>query len=98
MREHHDVYMRTTLTLDDDVALKLKRLAERSQTSFKQTVNDVLRRGLAAQELRRPRREPFRVATFNSGFRAGVDPLKLNQLNDELEARRAAEAPEGYGQ
>lgn len=89
--------MRTTLTLDDDVAARLKHLAEQRQTSFKETVNEVLRRGLSAQEARtRPRR--FRVKTFNSAFRAGVDPLKLNQLSDELEARHAAEPDAGrYG-
>jgi hypothetical protein len=76
--------MRTTLTLDDDVAAKLQELAERRRTSFKQTVNEVLRRGLAAQERRRPR-APVRIVTFRSAFRAGVDPLKLNQLNDDLE-------------
>lgn len=88
--------MRTTLTLDSDVALKLKRLAEQTRASFKQTVNDVLRRGLAAQEVHREPGEPYRVEAFSSAFRAGVDPLKLNQLNDELEARRAAEPPSGY--
>ena len=34
---------------------------------------------------------PFRIDTFRSAFRPGVDPLKLNQLSDELEARRFAE-------
>ena len=88
--------MRTTLTLDSDVAIKLKDLAERQKTSFKQTVNDVLRRGLAAQEVVRRRRRPFKVKTFGSAFRHGVDPLKLNQLSDELEARHAAEQPPPY--
>ncbi len=93
---HHDVYMRTTLTLDSDVAVRLKDLAERQKTSFKQTVNDVLRRGLMAQDLTRRRRPKYRVKTFNSALRPGVDPLKLNQLVDELEARRAAEQPPRY--
>jgi hypothetical protein len=34
---------------------------------------------------------PFQVETFWSAFRPGVDPLKLNQLSDELEARGFAE-------
>ncbi len=76
--------MRTTLTLDDDIAAKLKQVAHRQNVPFKQVVNSVLRRGLGAQELpRRSRR--FRVATFRSPFRPGVDPLRLNQLVDELE-------------
>lgn len=34
---------------------------------------------------------PFRVETFRSAFRPGVDSLELNQLSDELEARRFTE-------
>lgn len=80
--------MRTTLTLDDDVAAKLRELAHRRKLSFKEVVNSVLRRGLAAQEPRGESPRPFRVATFSSPFRPGVDPFRLNQLSDELEARR----------
>lgn len=42
--------MRTTLTLEDDVAAALERLAAQGGRTFKDVVNDVLRRGLAAQE------------------------------------------------
>jgi hypothetical protein len=81
--------MRTTLTLDDDLARRLKDLAHRQRQPFKQVVNTVLRRGLAAQD--QPRSEsPFRVRTFRSGLRPGVDPLKLNQLVDELGIEEAA--------
>lgn len=83
--------MRTTLSLDDDVAAKLRDLAHRRKQPFKDVVNDVLRRGLAAQEARASVSRPFRVACFRSAFRPGVDPLKLNQLSDELEARRCGE-------
>ena len=83
--------MRTTLTLDDDVAGALRELAHRRKVSFKEVVNAVLRRGLVAQESRGKASRPFQVEAFRSAFRPGVDPLKLNQLNDELEARRFAE-------
>ena len=83
--------MRTTLTLDDDVATKLRALAHRRRVSFKEVVNAVLRRGLVAQESRSRSGHPFQVEAFRSAFRPGVDPLKLNQLSDELEARRFAE-------
>jgi hypothetical protein len=82
--------VRTTLTLDDDVADKLKRLAEQRRVPFRQVVNDLLRRALSGQGPRR-RPEPFQVETFTSAFRAGVDPQRLNQLVDELEAQRALE-------
>jgi hypothetical protein len=83
--------MRTTLTLDDDVARKLRELAHRRKISFKEAVNSVLRRGLVAQESRAEAGRPFQVETFRSAFRPGVDSLKLNQLSDELEARGFAE-------
>ena len=87
--------MRTTLTLDDDVAARLRDLAHRRRLPFKEVVNSVLRRGLAAQERGAESARPFRVEVFRSPFRPGVDPVKLNQLSDELEARRfgAVERP-----
>ena len=83
--------MRTTLTIDDDVAEKLRELAHRRRLPFKEIVNSVLRRGLTAQDRRAESRRAFRVEVFRSPFRPGVDPLKLNQLSDELEARRFAD-------
>lgn len=47
--------MRTTLTLDDDVAARLAELRARGdRRSLKQVVNDVLRAGLAALDRERP--------------------------------------------
>jgi hypothetical protein len=90
--------VRTTVTLDPEVAKKLKALAHRNQTSFKVTLNDVLRRGLAAQAGRT--RTPFLVKPHAGGFVPGIDLAKLNQLSDELEcedfveeARRTAQQP-----
>ena len=40
--------MRTTLTLDDDLASRLKQLAEDRRQPFRQVLNEVLRRGLTA--------------------------------------------------
>jgi hypothetical protein len=79
--------VRTTLTLDDDVATKLRQLAHRRRLSFKEVVNAVLRRGLSTPN-RGGGQEPFQIETFRSSFRAGVDPMRLNQLGDELEAER----------
>ena len=75
--------MRTTLTLDDDVAAALKQQAKLHDQSFKQVVNDALRRGLTSPEPRD--RPPFKVRTFAGGFRPGIDPRKLNEVNAELE-------------
>lgn len=46
--------MRTTLTLDDDVAARLEQLRTRGDRSFKVLVNDLLRLGLAAGDRERP--------------------------------------------
>lgn len=58
--------MRTTLTLDDDVAALVTRAVKRRKTSFKETVNEALRRGLEA--MAQPARSaPYRVTPFNLG-------------------------------
>ncbi len=44
--------MRTTLTLEDHVAQGLRQKAQQENLSFKAVVNDVLRAGMAAQEMR----------------------------------------------
>jgi Arc/MetJ family transcription regulator len=82
--------MRTTLTLDDDVAAKLQQYARRKRLPFKEVVNAVLRRGLVAPESRRSRNQRFRVDVFTSSFRPGVDLLRLSQLSDDLETEEAS--------
>ena len=49
--------MRTTLTLDADVAARLKRLRQRRDARFKDVVNAALREGLRVMEEKpRPRK------------------------------------------
>jgi hypothetical protein len=83
--------MRTTLTLDDDVADKLKSLSRKRRLPFRQVLNDVLRQGLSGRPS--PSRPPksYQLRTFRSAFKPGVDPMKLNQLLDDLEAGDAVE-------
>ena len=76
--------MRTTLTIDDDLAAALKLSARRSGRPFKAIVNEAIRRGLSTGEKPAHAQERFRVQSAPSGFLPGVDPLKLNQLVDEL--------------
>lgn len=77
--------MRTTLTLDPDVADQLKERAKREGKSFKDLVNEYLRRGMSAPSSDPAGRPVFRVVPHRGGFRPGVDWTKLNQLADELE-------------
>ena len=81
---HYDACMRTTLTVDDDIADSLKEQARLQDKPFKQVVNDALRRGISPAVRETP--APYRVVPIHSGFAPGVDPVKLNQLNDQLEA------------
>ena len=49
--------MRTTLTLDDDVAAALERLRRARDASLRDIVNDALRRGLSDLTTRPKRRD-----------------------------------------
>jgi len=72
--------VRTTLTLDEDVASLLNREVRRSGESFKQVVNRFLRLGLNASK--RPTRKPFRVKPLN----LGLPPFeKVEELLEYLE-------------
>jgi hypothetical protein len=77
--------MRTTLTIDDKLAIALKKRAFETGKSFKEVVNEVLRAGLTAnQEL--PKAKPFKVKSFAMGEPLpGINLVKANQLAGELE-------------
>jgi len=64
--------MRTTLTLDDDVAAKLDADARRSGRSFKETVNHYLRLGLNAKKAAKVKK-PFKVRARPLGLRPGLN-------------------------
>ena len=77
--------MRTTLTLDDDVAAKLKSLARRSGRAFREVVNDTLRRGLARPPAGSSR-APFRVVTRDLGaLRPGLSLDSIPELIERVE-------------
>ncbi len=72
--------MRTTLSLDDDVARLLDKESRRSGSSFKQVVNHFLRLGLMASK--QPARKPFRVKPLN----LSLPPFeKVEELLEYLE-------------
>jgi len=73
--------MRTTLTLNEDIAAKLKAETQRSGRSFRETVNDTLRRGLASR--RSAPRSRFKVVTRDLGQ---LQPgLSLDCISDLIE-------------
>jgi hypothetical protein len=81
--------MRTTLTLDPDVAERLASETRRTGKSLKAVVNDAIRRGLGLSG-RQPKAPRFTVQPHAFGLRPGIDPDRLNQLIDELEVDDAA--------
>lgn len=76
--------MRTTLTLDDDVSIRLKAEVRRSGKPFKEVVNECLRLALATRRRERPTEPPFEVRPRDLGaLRPG---LSLDNIGDLLEA------------
>jgi len=81
--------MRTTLTLEPDVARRLELEMKRSGDGMKTVVNRALRVGLSMTD-KPVEPPPFRVTPHAFGFRPGTDLDRLNQLADELEVEEAA--------
>jgi hypothetical protein len=80
--------MRTTLTLDPDVARLIDDAVHRERRPMKHVVNDALRRALAPPV----KRERVQVRAHRSTIRPGVDVARPNQLADELEDEALLEA------
>lgn len=74
--------MRTTVTLDPDVAARLRRLAAERGASFKATLNAALRAGLDAG---RSSGQQFEEHTTDLGILPGIDLTKALRLASELE-------------
>lgn len=82
--------MRTTLTLDDDVAVLLERLRDERGTSFKGLVNEALRHGLAhLQAPPETEREPYHTPGESLGA------CRLPSLDDVVDALAFGEG-EGF--
>lgn len=78
---------RTTLTLDDDIAGRLKEEMQRSGASFKETVNHLLRLGLdASRQPRMPRR--FEVRPRDLKPLPGVSYDNIEELLEQIEDTR----------
>ena len=77
--------MRTTLTLDDDLGARLEELARQGHRSFKDVVNEVLRRGLDAKP---PPARPFKVKARDMGLRPGVSLDDIGELLEQLDGPR----------
>jgi hypothetical protein len=77
--------MRTTLTLDDDVAAKLKAESRRAGRPFREVVNETLRRGLASRRST-THREAFKVTTRDLGeIKPGLSLDNIAELIEQVE-------------
>ena len=73
--------MRTTITIDDDVASKLRPIIAREKGKSKKVINDLLRKALGIKRARK-----IELPVFNMGIMPGIDQTSFNKLADELEA------------
>ena len=76
--------MRTTITLDDDLAVHLRRLARETGRPFKQVVNDALRAGLRPEHATASD-EDVSFATYPLGLRPEINLDRARHLAAELE-------------
>jgi hypothetical protein len=74
--------MRTTVTLDPDVAAKLKQIARERDISFKEALNSSVRRGIEQGETKS---RPYRVHARRLEANPGIDLDKALRLAGELE-------------
>lgn len=77
--------MRTTLTLDDDLAAKAKALARQQDRPLKQVINEALRTGLSTLDQPPAGRKPFRTRPMKLGLRPGLDLDNIGELLDQVE-------------
>ena len=76
--------MRTTLTLDEDVAQRTKNLAAKLNLPFKVVLNETLRKGLDQAEESQKRRE-YRTNPHKMGLREGLSIDNVQELLSQTE-------------
>jgi len=87
-------FMRTTVTLDSDVERILRDEIHRSRKSFKEILNDAVRKALKPKAPHQPKLLP----PVSMGTMHGVDPTRFTNLVDELDVEAYRNlAPAGKG-
>lgn len=79
--------MRTTITLDDGLARRLKDEMRARGTGFRETLEEALKRGLANNAVN-PNSRTFRVRAKPMRLKAGIDPSRLHDFETDLEVDR----------
>lgn len=83
------MHVKSTITLDEDVAAAVTAHMRQRGMTFKQTINDLLRRGLAASA---PATQRYRMTTFAADINPGFDVDKAG-----TRAAAAEDQARGYG-
>ena len=76
--------MRTMITLDKDVAAKLKIETRRTGRPFKQIINDYLRLAFT-QSQRFQEQEPFKVKAVPMGLKPGVSIDNIGEVLEQID-------------
>lgn len=83
--------MKTTLTIDDNIAEQIEDIVHRSGKSFKAVVNDILRAGVENSRIADTAARPYRLAPVAMGDVIGPCDLdKALQLADRIEDEEIA--------
>ena len=77
--------MRTTVTLDPDTEAMIKKLMRERGLTFKQALNEAIRKGLGS-----PRRTATRTPTFRMGFEPAIPLDRALRLAGEMEDEEIA--------
>lgn len=78
--------MRTTITLEEDVAARLVALQRQTGQSFKDVINHTLRLGLEKHASKKPPpRKRFKVTARRLGVRPGLDYANIGALLEQIE-------------
>lgn len=77
-------FMRTTLNISDALLEELRDRSRRTGRPMRQTVEDVLRRGISAGE--ESGSVPVRIQPFRLGLKPAYQGMSMNQIYDQLEA------------
>ena len=70
--------MRTTLTISDDLADRIKERVGKLKRPMKDVINEALRLGL--EQLDEPRAKPFKTIPFRMGVRPGLNYDNIGAL------------------
>lgn len=77
--------MRTTITLDHDVAQRAKAVTARTGKTFKQVINETLRVGFEELDAAPKRGKPFKTKPAKMGLRQGLSYDNIGELLAEIE-------------